>query len=92
MPSVTVEVRRDGIPRIQPLDRPLPPFERYVAIVTVLMATAGLVVATAIPSPMLGLAAGCCASAEIAVRLRGISLRRRAPADVRDLRRRRGGA
>jgi hypothetical protein len=91
MASVTVQVGRDGIPRILPLHRPLPPAERYTAIFTVMMAAAGLVVATAMPPPALGLAAGCCLSAEIAVRLRDLALRCNAPADVRELRPRRGG-
>jgi hypothetical protein len=92
MASVTVEVGRDGIPRIHPLDRPLPPADRYVAIFTVLMAAAGLVIATAMPPQALGMAAGCCAAAEISVRLRELSRRRGPPAEVRELGRRRGRA
>ena len=87
MASVTVEPGRDGIPRIRPIDRPLDPAERCTAIATVMLVMAGLVVATLMPTPMLAVAAICCAAAEIAVRLRSAALWHETPADVLDIRR-----
>jgi len=87
MASVTVEPGRDGIPTIRPIVRPLEPAERCTAIATVMLAMAGLVVATLMPAPMLAVAATCCAAAEIAVRLQPVALRRETPADVLHIRR-----
>lgn len=86
MTTVTVEARRDGIPRIRRCGRPLDASERWIAIVTVMFAMAALVVATLMPPPMLLVAAACCAAGEVAVRVSPAAELREKPAEVLPLR------
>jgi hypothetical protein len=89
MADVTVRVRTDGVPQILPNTAPLPDDERYVTMFTILITSAALFVSTAFPPQAVALAAGCCAAAELSLRLRARAMLRRPLAEVRSLRARR---
>jgi hypothetical protein len=89
MADVTVRPRGDGVVQILPNTQPLEDDERYLAMFGVLFAAAGLFVSAALPAQAVAVAAACCASSELSLRLRQRALRRRPAAEVHLLPRRR---
>ncbi len=74
MHEVIIKNRSDGVVELVPKLAPLAPGDRFLVIVTVLLATGGLFISGAIPAGVVGAVAASCIAGEVVLGLKALLL------------------